>query len=158
MTAELAEKKVTFREAEISAKDIMPITEEHLRAHCGKPDKKAYFTRFTIAIAPRELKVTLCEKQTAADLEEELLRLYVEMWKQEVLPREFKDAAITHLYKNKGNRPVCDNHRGISLLAIAGKILARILLNRLQTHLESPTQDLPPDEQPSLFPETKSVQ
>ena len=62
MTEELTEKKVTFREAEISAKDIMPITEEHLRAHCGKPDKKGYFTRFTIAIAPRELKVTLCEK------------------------------------------------------------------------------------------------
>ena len=88
-------------------------------------------------------------------LVEELLGLYVEMWKQEVLPQEFKDAAITHLYKNKGNRQVCDNHRGISLLAIAGKILARILLNRLQTHLESPTQDLPPDEQPSLLPETQ---
>lgn len=74
MKSELTEKKITFREAEISAKDMMPITEEHLRTHCGKPDKKAYFTRFTISIAPRELKVTLCEKQTAADLEEELLR------------------------------------------------------------------------------------
>ena len=31
----------------------------------------------------------------------------------------------------------CDNHRGISLLAIAGKILARILLNRLIDHLEN---------------------
>ena len=88
-------------------------------------------------------------------LVEELLGLYVEMWKQEVLPQEFKDVAITYLYKNKGNRKVCDNHRGISLLAIAGKILARILLNRLQTHLESPTQDLPPDKQPSLLSETQ---
>ena len=31
---------------------------------------------------------------------------------------------------------VCDNHRGISLLSIAGKILARVLLNRLNEHLE----------------------
>ena len=36
----------------------------------------------------------------------------------------------------KGNRHQCDNHRGISLLSIAGKILARVLLNRLLKHLE----------------------
>ncbi|VDM00437.1 unnamed protein product [Schistocephalus solidus] len=41
----------------------------------------------------------------------------------------------------KGNRQLCDNHRGISLLNIAGKIFARILLNRLNGHLE---QDLLP--------------
>ena len=29
-------------------------------------------------------------------------------------------------YKRKGNPQVCDNHRGISLLSIAGKILAKI--------------------------------
>ena len=38
---------------------------------------------------------------------------------------------------SKGKNPqVCDNHRGISLLSIAGKILARVLLNRLNEHLE----------------------
>ena len=41
-----------------------------------------------------------------------------------------------HLFKRKGNSQVCDNHRGISLLSIAGKILARVLLNRLNEHLE----------------------
>ena len=71
------------------------------------------------------------------------------------LPQEYKDPSITHLYKNKGDRQVCDNHRGISLLAIAGKVLARVLLNRLQTHLEGATQDPPPDKQPSLLPETQ---
>ena len=40
------------------------------------------------------------------------------------------------LYKRKGNPQVCDNHRGISLLSIAGKILAKILLNRLNAHLD----------------------
>ena len=41
-----------------------------------------------------------------------------------------------HLYKWKGNPQVCDNHRGISLLSIAEKILAKILLNRLNAHLD----------------------
>ena len=52
------------------------------------------------------------------------------------IPQEFKDATIIHLFKRKGNPQVCDNHRGISLLSIAGKILARVLLNRLNEHLE----------------------
>ena len=36
----------------------------------------------------------------------------------------------------KNSVQVCDNHRGISLLSIAGKVLARVLLNRLNEHLE----------------------
>ena len=57
------------------------------------------------------------------------------MWDEEVIPQQLKDASIIRLYK-KGNRQLCDNYRGISLLAIAGKILARVLLNRLIIHLE----------------------
>ena len=60
------------------------------------------------------------------------------------MPQDFIDAFIIHLYKRKGNRQVCDNHRGISLLSIAGKILARVLLNRLNAHLE---QGLLPESQ-----------
>ena len=40
------------------------------------------------------------------------------------------------LYKWKGNPQVCDIHRGISLLSIAGKILAKIILNRLNVLLD----------------------
>ncbi|VDL94298.1 unnamed protein product [Schistocephalus solidus] len=40
------------------------------------------------------------------------------------------------MYKWKGNRQLCDNQRGISLLNIARKIFARILLNNLHGHLE----------------------
>ena len=53
------------------------------------------------------------------------------MWDEEVIPQQLKDASIIRLYK-KGNRQLCDNYRGISLLAIAGKILARVLLNHLE--------------------------
>ena len=65
-----------------------------------------------------------------------LCELFESMWIQELIPQELKDASIVHLYKRKGNCQTCDNHRGISLLSIAGKILARVLLNRLIDHLE----------------------
>ena len=51
------------------------------------------------------------------------------------MPQDFKDANIIHLYRNKGDKSVCHNYRGISLLSIAGKLLARVLLNRLTQHL-----------------------
>uniref|UniRef100_A0A183SZY4 Reverse transcriptase domain-containing protein n=1 Tax=Schistocephalus solidus TaxID=70667 RepID=A0A183SZY4_SCHSO len=51
---------------------------------------------------------------------------------------------IVHFYKRKGNRHLCDNHRGISLLKIAKKLFTRILLNRLNGHLE---QDMLPESQ-----------
>nr|VZI39374.1 unnamed protein product [Spirometra erinaceieuropaei] len=73
-----------------------------------------------------------------------LTALFQEMWRQGEVPQDFKDATTVHLYKRKGNRQVCDNHRGISLLNIAGKIFARILLNRLNIHLE---QGLLPESQ-----------
>ena len=57
-------------------------------------------------------------------------------WQQETVPQDLKDASIIHLYKRKGNCLDCNNHHGISLLSIAGKILARIILNRLTKHLE----------------------
>ncbi|BHF60852.1 hypothetical protein SprV_0100382100 [Sparganum proliferum] len=56
-------------------------------------------------------------KHGGPQLMDHLTALFQEMWRQ-------------------GNRQVCDNHRGISLLNIAGKIFARILPNRLNNHLE----------------------
>ena len=78
-------------------------------------------------------------------LVEKLTELFKSMWEQESVPQEFKDASIIHLYKKKGNRQSCDNHRGISLLSIAGKILARIILNRLICHLDQ--EELLPESQ-----------
>ncbi|PFX31654.1 Transposon TX1 uncharacterized 149 kDa protein [Stylophora pistillata] len=57
--------------------------------------------------------------------------LLCSIWEEEDIPQEFRDATIISLYKNKGSKSDCGNYRGISLLSIAGKILARIILNRL---------------------------
>ena len=69
-------------------------------------------------------------------LTQKLTELFLIMWQQEAVPQDFNDASIIHLYKRKRTRKLCDNHRGISLLVIAGKTLARVLLNRLLQHLE----------------------
>ena len=67
---------------------------------------------------------------------EKLTELFHIMWRKDAILKEFRDATIIHLFKLRGNPQVCNNHRGISLLSIAGKILARDLLNRLNEHLE----------------------
>nr|VZI32110.1 unnamed protein product [Spirometra erinaceieuropaei] len=83
-------------------------------------------------------------KHGGPQLMDHLTALFQDMWRQGEVPQDFKYATIMQLYKRKGNRQVCDNHRGISLLNIAGKIFARIILNRLNNHLE---QGLLPESQ-----------
>jgi hypothetical protein len=66
----------------------------------------------------------------------ELTDLFKLIWEEEQVPKDFRDGTIVHLYKRKGDRSSCDNHRGITLLSVAGKVLARVLLHRLQVHLD----------------------
>ena len=75
-------------------------------------------------------------KEDGTALTEKLCQLFQLIWHHETVPQDFKDASIIHLYKHKGNCQACDNHCGISLLSIAGKALARVLLNCLIVHLE----------------------
>ena len=67
---------------------------------------------------------------------ERVLDVFIKIWEEGEVVQAFKDAAIAHLYKNKGDRNCCDNHRGIALLCIAGKVLARLMLNRLIKHID----------------------
>ena len=62
------------------------------------------------------------------------------IWEEEKMPDDFRDALIVSLYKNKRSKSDCGNYGGISLLSIAGKIFARVILNRLITVSE---QNLP---------------
>ncbi|KAK2191348.1 hypothetical protein NP493_53g01009 [Ridgeia piscesae] len=50
-------------------------------------------------------------------------------WEVGSVTQAWKDAKIVTIYK-KGDRTYCGNYRGTSLLSIAGKIFARILLNK----------------------------
>lgn len=65
-----------------------------------------------------------------------LHRLLTQCWRDGVVPSAMKDANIITLYKQKGDKGDCNNYRGISLLSIAGKAIARVILRRLQTLAE----------------------
>ena len=75
-------------------------------------------------------------KEGGSALKGKLLTLIQLIWVKEQLPQDFKDASMIHIYKRKGNQQAYDDHHGISLLSILSKILARVLLNSLNNHLE----------------------
>ena len=52
------------------------------------------------------------------------------VWVQERLPDDWRRGIILPFWKRKGDRMICSNHRGITLLSIPGKIFTRILLTR----------------------------
>jgi hypothetical protein len=56
-------------------------------------------------------------------------------------PLLWKCASIVPVYKRKGERCVRGNHRGISLLSIAGKVYTSILRRRLKAHRDARTRD-----------------
>ena len=57
------------------------------------------------------------------------------VWNNECVPQDWRDALMVVLYKGKGRKDDCENYRGISLLSVVGKVLCRILLDRLLTHI-----------------------
>ena len=68
----------------------------------------------------------------------------VRVWRGEEIPQEWKDATIKVLHK-KSDRSDCNNFRGISLVSHAGKVLLKIVANRLGDFCEA--QQILPEEQ-----------
>ena len=56
-------------------------------------------------------------------------------WEGIPIPQDWVDGILVSLYKGKGVKSECDNYRGITLLESVGKVLARLLLNRLMKHV-----------------------
>ena len=57
--------------------------------------------------------------------------LLIRCWREGCIPQDMKDATISTLYKNKGDRGDCNNYRRISLLSITDKLFTRVVLKRL---------------------------
>ena len=57
------------------------------------------------------------------------------VWSSKCVPKHWRDAMMVVLYKGKERKDDCKNYMGISLLFVVGKVLCRILLNRILTHI-----------------------
>ncbi|XP_076045788.1 uncharacterized protein LOC143028030 [Oratosquilla oratoria] len=64
-------------------------------------------------------------------------------WEAGYIPQSLKDPLIVMIYKRKGQKSECGNYRGISLLDVAGKVFARILLFRLLDSVASEKTEVP---------------
>jgi hypothetical protein len=58
------------------------------------------------------------------------------IWTENKIPTEWSLSTIIPIYK-KGAKTSCENHRGISLVAVASKVLSGIILRRLLEYRES---------------------
>ncbi|CAF4522848.1 unnamed protein product, partial [Didymodactylos carnosus] len=58
-----------------------------------------------------------------------LHEIFLDIWNSEVMVDDWTSAILIRLFKNKGDKKVCDNYRGISLLVVASKLFTRVILN-----------------------------
>ncbi|KAL8596941.1 hypothetical protein ACOMHN_027887 [Nucella lapillus] len=85
-------------------------------------------------IPPEALKADI---QTSTDM---LHPLLVKIWETEAVPEDWKKGFLVKLPK-KGDLSLCNNWRGIMLLSIPGKVVSRIILERLKTALDKTLRD-----------------
>ena len=60
-----------------------------------------------------------------------------EFWDNESVHADWRNALMVVLYKGKGPKNECGNYRGIALLSCVGKVLSRILLDRLLSFISN---------------------
>ena len=120
-----------------------PTLEETRRAIRGMHNWKAP--------GPDSLVVGLLKVDKPAEpiVPERFHAILVEVWNGGEVPQQCKDATIKVLYKT------ADRYRGISLLSHAGKVLLKIVANRLSDYCEA--HGILPDEQCGFQPERSTV-
>ena len=98
--------------------DILP-TEEDL-IDCNKPNRAA---------GPDGISTEALKGDVTTSVEM-LYSLFGEIWGKEEIPTEWKQGCLIKIPK-KGDLNRCDNFRGITLLSVPGKVLNRIILERM---------------------------
>ena len=61
-------------------------------------------------------------KYSGINLTKSLVKLFNIIWDSRAVPQEFKDATIVHIYKRKGDKSICDNHRTIDMIFAARQV------------------------------------
>ena len=65
-----------------------------------------------------------------------LFKFFTDIWENEGTTKEWNIMTLIKIYKNKGDKKICDNYRGIALLNATSKIFSRIILNRIQNLID----------------------
>ena len=78
-------------------------------------------------ILPEMVKASGC----CSEFQDCFLDLILSAWQEKCVPRNWADAVLIPIPK-KGDLTYCANWRGISLLEVCGKVLAKVLQRRLQ--------------------------
>ena len=126
-----------------SPPDIPP-AETELPVSCDKPSKteikKAIMTlRSGKAAGPDEIpaEAIKADIETAVQM---LYSLFSKIWEKEEVPAQWKEGINIKLPK-KGDLRDCSNYRGIMLLSTPGKVLNRILLERMKEAVDPKLRD-----------------
>ena len=133
-------KNLLNRPCNIDWETVHSVTQQPIRSHMSDvPDldevrKALGQLRSGKAAGEDDIPAELL-KHGGPSLENALLQMIKAIWDTEQVPKEFKDALIVPLYKGKGSKQCTNSYRGISLLSCAGKLLARVLLNRLNSEI-----------------------
>ena len=68
-----------------------------------------------------------------------LWKIIERIWKQEKVPQDWKGFLVK--VPTKGDQSECENHRGIMLLSVPGKVFNRIMMQRLKTAVDKKLRD-----------------
>ncbi|VDP87979.1 unnamed protein product [Schistosoma mattheei] len=66
--------------------------------------------------------------------------LFNKIWGEEQVPTDWKEGLLIKITM-KGDLSNCDNYRGITLLSIPGKVINRVLLNRMKDSVDAQLRD-----------------
>ena len=131
-----AEELEMVRQRPLRPEMAAPPSEEELGSALGK--MKNGKVGGESGILPEMLRAACSEE----DFTKRLLELVGDVWRECEVPTDWRDAVLVPLPK-KGDLSLCDNWRGIALLEVVGKVVARVLQERLQKLAE----DLLPESQ-----------
>nr|KAG5688912.1 hypothetical protein BaRGS_009753 [Batillaria attramentaria] len=122
----------------------IPPAETELPINCDKPSKaeirKAIMTlRNGKAAGPDEIpaEAIKADTETAVNM---LHILFSKIWEKEEVPAQWKEG-IVHQAAKEGDLRDCSNYRGIMLLSVPGKVLNRILLERMREAVDPMLRD-----------------
>ena len=98
-----------------------PTMEEVKKAICKKKEGKA----------TTDLKYELI-KRGGEDMSEAILLWVQDCWQTEAVPNQWKEGLISNIWKNKGDREVMANQRGINVSSAIGMITEDVVHTRIQ--------------------------